>query len=63
MKSSFLKNIGRLWLVGGAMLALRAVQNRVGFDSEGLAVPNLPGKALAGLIVAAFLVEAFFRPV
>ena len=57
MKSSFLKNIGRLWLVGGSMLALRVVQNRVGFDSEGLAVPNLPGKVLAGLIVAAFLVE------
>lgn len=57
MKASFLKTVGRLWLGGGLMLVLRAAQNRVGFDSEGLAVPNLPGTLLIGCVVAVFLLE------
>jgi len=57
MKSSFLKTVGRLWLGGGLMLVLRVAQNRTGFDSEGLALPNLPGTLLIGCLVLAFLAE------
>ena len=57
MKSSFMKTVGRLWLGGGLMLALRFAQNKTGFDSEGLSIPNLPGTLLIGCVAFAFLAE------